>query len=139
MIYYDLTQNEKMCPQHLSTLFLRANISPNILLVCFSLASDMSVLVLHQGQRKKVQINPSAPVQSLIDEAAKLFDVNPSDCNLLHNKKPIERSQPFRFTGIAYNSTLELVVSKSNSSQQDTSIRIAFTADGIGSKTSTFR
>lgn len=100
---------------------------------------SMSVTVLYNGQKKKIKASPISPVQQIVEEAMQLFGVSASKMfDLHHNRKPIERSQPFRFSGIPNNATLDLVEVKAKSGQAADS-RIALSAEGFGQMSGVFK
>lgn len=97
----------------------------------------MSLSVLHNGQRKKIQINTiTSTIQTIVDDAAKAFQLDPLHCDLQHNRKTVDKGQLFRFSGISNNATVELIIS--NKSRGNREVKIALTVEDLGSKTATF-
>jgi hypothetical protein len=99
---------------------------------------EMSVTVLHNGQRKKIKMNPvSSTVQIIVDEAARAFQLDPAQCELQHNRKILDKGQLFRFSGVSNNATLDLLLS--NNVKSGGGVKIALSAEDLGSRTATFR
>jgi hypothetical protein len=97
----------------------------------------MSLVVLHSGQRKKIKINPTSTVQAIVDDAARAFQLNPLHCDLQHNRRSMDKAQLFKFSGISNNATVELILS--NKSIGNSEVKIALTAEDLGSRTASFR
>lgn len=99
----------------------------------------MSVTVLYNGIRKKIKAAPSSLIQQIVDDAVQLFGLDSSKSfDLQHNKKTVEKGQPFRFSGVSNNAILDLVESKGTKGGA-AECRIALTVEGVGQMFATFR
>jgi hypothetical protein len=117
---------------------LRGGTENSPLLLCAQVILwPMSVTVLHNGQRKKVKTSPSSTVQFIADEAARAFQLDPALCELQHNRKILDKGQLFRFSGVSNNATLDLLIS--NNVKSGGEVKIALTAEDLGSRTAVFR
>lgn len=97
----------------------------------------MSATILHNGQRKKIKFNSqTSTIQSLVEEAALAYELDPLQCDLVHNRKILDKGQLFRFSGVSNNATLELQVTNKSKSLKE--VKIALTAEDLGSRTDVF-
>ena len=75
-----------------------------------------SFIILYNGQRKTIKAAPNALIQSVLNEAAEKFDLDPKKCSLLHKKINIDKSQSVRFCGIPNLAQIELQLNGSTQS-----------------------
>lgn len=73
----------------------------------------MSALtVLYNGRKKKIAItSPSILIQSIIADCAAHFGVDVKCCSLVHKRSTVDSAQPYRFSNLPNNSTVDLIVS----------------------------
>jgi hypothetical protein len=99
----------------------------------------MSLTVLYNGVRKKVKVTPASLVQQIVDDAILSFGLDSAiTFDLQHNKKNVEKGQPFRFSGIPNNALLSLVEVKGSKGKAAES-RIAVSVEGVGQMSATFK
>ena len=89
----------------------------------------MSIIVCYEGQRKTIKVQgPNTLIQSVLNEAAEHFQLNPSGCTLRHKKSVLDTSQPYRFANLSNNAQVDLVFSAGSSSGK--SCKIALSVNG---------
>jgi hypothetical protein len=79
------------------------------------------------------------PLQTIIDQAAEAFGLDPLKCQLKHKKDTLDPSQPFRFSGVPNNAVIEIVVQDRNVVSSSANVKIGLSGDGVESTTSVFR
>ncbi|CAM9860491.1 unnamed protein product [Pylaiella littoralis] len=73
--------------------------------------SSTPLTVLHSGHRKAMRIGANDSMSTVVQMACRAFGLDAGSNNLVlkHKRAVVDLSQPFRFTGIPQNATLELV------------------------------
>ncbi|CAM9272979.1 unnamed protein product [Chrysoparadoxa australica] len=71
-----------------------------------------SITVLWQGKRKPFKVGGNTLMSSVLNDACTSFGLQAGSCCLMHKKNQkmiaVDLSQPFRYTGIPQNATIEL-------------------------------
>lgn len=97
-----------------------------------------SIIISYEGQRKTIKVQgPNTLMQSVLNEAAQYFQLNPNGCSLRHKKSVIDTSQPYRFANLSNNAQLDLVFSAASSSSGK-SCKIAMSIENSTTVTGVF-
>eukprot|EP01031_Cornospumella_fuschlensis_P031648 gene31648-38248_t len=110
------------------------------------MSSPSNLIVFYQGQKKTVKVaSGNALLQTVLVEAASLFNLEASSCVLKVKNKLLDCSQPVRFCGLSNNAQIDLEISVPASSLSSTVrsgssavCKIALAVEGGGSMQGSF-
>ncbi|KAF0699409.1 Aste57867_10017 [Aphanomyces stellatus] len=101
----------------------------NILLLEEPRKGTMSIVVLHDGYRKKIAVTAGTPMSDVLKKACEGFGLsNMEKFELRHKESLVDLSLPFRLSGVSVNAVVELREVKGGAAQ---SVRVCIQqADG---------
>lgn len=82
-------------------------------------------LQLSLRQKAAIPMTPSKTLAQALNEFCAKFDLDPTEFNLLHNKKQLDLALAWRLSGISANATLEVKRSP-NANKGGTSLNDSF-------------
>lgn len=99
-----------------------------------------SLIVIYDGRRFTTKIAPNDAMQKVLAESCEHFNIQHTNARFKKGRTIIDLAQPFRFTNLAPNSTIdiEVVESSAHGNSGTSSCRVALSIEGGGSATATF-
>lgn len=89
------------------------------------------IVLFPTGHRASIEVEPNKPLRKALESACSRRCLDPTKYIFIHNRRPVDLSTSFRFSGLVNNASLELVANDAPDSNLDgsTEVRICFRLD----------